>query len=137
MSIAVDSHAEQELIELDGRFHQWRQSRTTPRERIPRRLWDQAASLSTVLPISRVAKTLRLSPGELKKHRVARPGTVPEGPAQAPPGFVEVAETSPPCDRTVGAEVQLQRPDGTRMCIQYADSQAPLAALVRVFLEKP
>jgi hypothetical protein len=62
MSTPIDSHAEETLTELAGRFEHWRQSRTHGRARIPEDLWDQAVALSMVLPNARVAKRLRLSP---------------------------------------------------------------------------
>ena len=68
MLVSEDRQAENALHDLVARFEDWRQNRSTPYERIPQPLWEHAASLSTVLPLSRVAKALRLSHNELKKH---------------------------------------------------------------------
>jgi hypothetical protein len=68
MKTMTHAHAEHQLTQLAQRFDHWRQRRTTPRSRIPRPLWDQAISLTAVLPVSRVAKHLRLSTSDLKKH---------------------------------------------------------------------
>jgi hypothetical protein len=128
-------HAEDELTQLANRFAHWRQSRATRRARIPQALWDQAVSLTAVLPTSRVAKRLGLCPNDLKK----RCGAPPAAPApEALPtalSFVEVTAAS--SWLTTSAEVELHKPDGTRMRIAYHEPQPPLAALVRTFLETP
>ena len=64
MSTTQFSSAEQELAELSKRFAYWRATRASDQERIPQALWDEAIRVSTQLPNSHVAKTLRLSPGE-------------------------------------------------------------------------
>ena len=45
MTTLIAAHAEEALTELAGRFAHWRQSRATPRERLPQILWDQAVAL--------------------------------------------------------------------------------------------
>ncbi len=137
MSIVANSQAEQELTALAARFQQWRQTRATPHERIPEALWAQAASLSQVLPISRVAKTLRLSPSDLKKHCATCWEAVPAEPAPPEPSFVEITDPPPWLARPGGAEVEVERPDGARLRIHYRDSQLPVATWVRAFLEQP
>jgi len=44
MSLESLAQAEEGLTHLTHHFAQWRQSRTTPRGRIPKALWVQAAS---------------------------------------------------------------------------------------------
>jgi hypothetical protein len=55
-----------QLAQLAGQFEHWRQHRSHPSERIPQALWDQATALARVIPDSRVAKQLRLSPATSK-----------------------------------------------------------------------
>jgi hypothetical protein len=135
MSIVPYSHAEHELDQLANRFHHWRQNRTTPRARIPQPLWDHAVSLTTMLPISRVAKRLRLNGCDLKKRCTVGQARPSADVAPPPPGFVEV--TAARSWFTPGMEVDLQRADGTRMRIAYHEPQPPLVAVVRTFLETP
>ena len=66
-------HADHQLDQLAGQFEHWRQRCSHPSERIPQHLWDQAAALARVLPRSRVAQHLRLSPSDLNKHMATRP----------------------------------------------------------------
>ncbi len=134
MSRNGGSHAEHALTELAKRFQRWRHTRATARERIPLALWEQAAAVSRVLPLSQVAKTLRLSPGELKKRRTASLRTQPPAAAPAELGFVEITEPPPWLRLSRGPKVEITRPDGSRRQIHYHEPQPPLAALVRVFL---
>lgn len=67
------THAEEQLHHLARQFVQWRQSRTTPRGRIPQPLWAQAVALSHVLPLTRVAKQLGLGPQALRRRGGVKP----------------------------------------------------------------
>ena len=105
--------AEPVLADLAEQFAHWRQTRQA-HEPIPPRLWSQAVALTALLPYSPVAKRLRLSPTDLKKRCLARPGmdTAATPPAAA---FVEVTEVafgaapaSPPL------LIEIERPDGAR-----------------------
>src|SRR5712692_7506779 len=60
MKIGTPWHAEHQLDQLAGQFEHWRQTRPSPRSRIPQALWDQAVSLTQALSPSRVATQLRL-----------------------------------------------------------------------------
>jgi hypothetical protein len=71
MSLVSLAQAEEALTHLTHHFAQWRQSRTTPRGRIPKSLWAQAATLAQVLSCARVAKQLGLTPQALKRRRDA------------------------------------------------------------------
>jgi hypothetical protein len=121
--------AEEALTHLTHQFAQWRQSRTTPRGRIPPPLWAQAVTLAQVLPCTRVAKQLGLTPQALKRHReAARNALTPPPPF---PHFVEVAPTW----RMPTTEVEVQRPDGIRLRILYSDASPALVPLLQTFLE--
>lgn len=135
MLTSVDLTPEQELAELAERFAHWRQTRADRSERIPQSLWDQAVELSTVLAHCRVAKQLRLNPGELKKRLLASGRRTAEAATEAPSAFVELPALCP----AVGASpaplaVEFERADGARMRLQYP-AVAPLGVLVRAFLE--
>ena len=129
------SHVEDALNQLVNRFAHWRQSRATRRARIPQTLWDQAVALTAVLPTSRVAKCLGLCPNDLKKRCCAPPAAPTPEALPTALRFVEVTAAS--SWLATSAEVELHRPDGTRMRIAYHEPQPRLAALVRTFLETP
>ena len=135
MKPMTTSQAEDELTQLANRFAHWRQSRATRRARIPQVLWDQAVSLTAVLPTSRVAKRLGLCPNNLKKRCCAPPATPAPEALPTALSFVEVSAAS--SWLATSAEVELHKPDGTRMRIAYHEPQPSLAALVRTFLEAP
>jgi hypothetical protein len=126
-------HADQQLGQLADRFDQWCECRKTSRERIPQPLWEQAVSLTSVLPVSRVAKRLRLCISDLKKRCSNRSMTTSVQASTEAVSFVEV--TPPPSWLPASVNIDIQRLDGTRMHIAYQQQAAPLAALVRAFVE--
>jgi hypothetical protein len=131
MSLISPAQAEEALTHLTHQFAQWRQSRTTPRGRIPKPLWAQAITLAQALPCARVAKQLGLTPQTLKRRRDARSSTPALTPSFHPPHFVEVAAAW----RTPTTEVEVQRPDGTRFRITYSEAAPALVPLLQSFLE--
>ncbi len=138
MSTTQVSSAEQQLAELSQRFAHWRATRASDQERIPQALWDEAVVVSRQLPNSHVAKTLRLSPGELKRRRLAQQADAATETVAAGPEFVELTPVWPAATplNGAGAEVEFERPDGARLRIQYRQPQPPLVDLVRAFLEQ-
>lgn len=134
MNVKTPLHSDHQLDQLAGQFEHWRQNRSHSSERIPRGLWDQAAALAMVLPYSRVAKHLRLSPSDLKHHLLAQHQT--PTPILAPAlSFVEVPPAPEHPTLRPGTEIELQRADGARLRFASCESTLPLAALVRAFLE--
>jgi len=134
MKIETRLHAEHQLDQLAGHFEHWRQTRTRPRQRIPQELWDQAVALTTALPPSRVAKHLRLSAVDLKKHIAAHQESIEE-PHPTTLGFVEVPPVPSWQQHTPATQIELHRADGTRLHIHDRKATPPLAVLLRVFLE--
>jgi len=129
------THAEHERTQLAPQFDHWRRQRTTRAERIPHALWEQAVALATVLPLSRVAKRVRVSWSDLHTHWAAHHATTAVDASPAALRFVAVTAPSPWPFQPVGTEVARHRADGAclRMCAREAP--LPLAALVRIFLE--
>jgi hypothetical protein len=122
-----------QLDQLVGQFAHWRQHRSHPAERIPQALWDQAATLATVIPYSRVAKQLRLSPSDLKKQM----GT-PDLTCRVPAPTLNFIEVPPVAEAPVAASataIELERADGARLRLRSGNTTLALAALVRAFLE--
>lgn len=127
--------AEPALADLAEQFDQWRRSRATAQERIPQPLWDQAVVLTTVLARSQVAKRLHLSPTDLKRQCLARQGSLGVEVTSPGPGFIEM---TPPAFGTAAAPsatlIEVERPDGARLRLQYRDSAPSLAAVLGAFL---
>jgi hypothetical protein len=135
MKIESPLHAEHQLDQLAGQFEQWRQTRRHPGERFPQALWDQAVTLATTLPPSRVAKQLRLRLSDLKKQMATSHAAPPAVPAR-PLDFVEVPSApADPGQPTVAPQCELLRADGTRLCLPAPLSPLLLDALVRAFVE--
>ena len=123
-----------QLDQLAGQFDHWRRTRVHPGERIPQDLWDQAAALAQVMPYSRVAQHVRVSPSDLKKH-MAAPATASTAACPTTLPFVEVPP-APACSPAPPAlDLELERPDGMRLRLRCLSSTAPVAAVVQAFVE--
>jgi hypothetical protein len=127
-------HADHELDQLASRFAHWRQPRSHPSERIPQELWDQAAALARVMPYSRVAQHVRVSPSDLKKHMATSPTTRPATSAPLT-RFVEVPPPPSAPSAAPGMEIEVERPDGARLRLRCPTSTVPVPALVQAFVE--
>lgn len=129
----LSSH-DPELEQLADRFAHWRQCRATPKERIPASLWDQATALCHTRPPSRVAKHLGLCTSDLKKRYQARVSRTPlPTELEASVNFVEVSSATWPFSD--GVQLDIQRPDGTRLHLVAQEASLPLAGLIRAFME--
>lgn len=131
MFAPADSHAEAALQQLAAQFTHWRQSRRTPYgPRIPEALWTEAVRLVQVLPLTRVAKALHLKPYALKRR-----SGMDKIPATPPARDLPFVEVSLGAHRSATTEVEIQRPDGTRLRITYHDAAPALTPLLHTFLE--
>lgn len=137
MKTMTPAQAEHQLTHVADRFDHWRQTRTTPAEPIPQYLWEHAIALTTLFSITRVATRLRVSGGELKKRCAAYHAALAAPTSTAALSFVEVPAAPvwplPPA----AIEIELHRPDGTRLRIAAQELQLPLLAVVQAFLETP
>ena len=134
MKIETPWHAEHQLDQLAGQFEHWRQTRPSPRSRIPQELWDQAVSLTRALPPSRVAKQFRLGLTDLKKRMAIHHKATAAAPPTTP-GFAEVPPAPAWPQVTPATQIELHRADGARLYFHSSESTPPLVALVRSFLE--
>ena len=133
MKIDTPLHTDHQLDQLAGQFEHWRRTRSHPSERIPQRLWKQAAALARVLPYSRVAQHVRVSPSDLKKPW---PRRAPRSRPSPRPHDLSKCRLRPPgSPATQVMEIELERPDGARLRLRCPESTSPVAALVRAFLE--
>ena len=109
------------------RFDEWRATRITKRERIPGRLWEEAAGLAAKFGVSRTALALGVGYYDLKSRvETAVPAGV-SGPA-----FVELfpPAAKPEC------VVEFEDVRGTKMRIRLTGGAADVVALSRLFLER-
>jgi hypothetical protein len=134
MTTNTPLHADHQLDQLAGQFEHWRQRRSHPGERIPQHLWEQAAALARVLPYSRVAQHVRVSPSDLKKH-MATPHAATSAVSPTPPSFVEVPPVPVWLPTPQALEIVIERPDGVRLSMRCPEATSPVATLVRTFLE--
>jgi hypothetical protein len=137
MKTLTPAQAEHQLTQVADRFDHWRQTRTTSAEPIPPDLWEQAIALTAIVPITRVARRLRVSGGELKKRCAAHHAAPSTPVATAALDFVEVPAAPVWPRPTTTIEIELHRPDGTRLRITTHETQLSLLALVQTFLETP
>ena len=131
MAFLPSPQAEEHLRDVAQQFTQWRQTRANPRgSRIPEPLWAEAIALAAALPLLRVARALGLKPHALKRRR----GDVPSstGSRLLAPAFVEVSAAAEP---PATVEVEVVRPDGSRLRITYHGTTPVLAPLLQTFLE--
>lgn len=131
MSSLSPIQAEEALLHLTHQFAQWRQSRRTSRGRIPPELWAQAVALTATLSVTRVARQLGLTSHALQRRRAGGNGTPTPLPSPQGLHFVEVAAPW----RTPATEVEIHRPDGTRLRITYSDPAPALVPVLQTFLE--
>src|SRR5215510_3063090 len=128
MKTIPPAQAEHQLTSVANRFDEWRQTRTTRAALIPQHLWEQAIALTALFPLTRIARRLHVSGGELKKrcaaHHAAR-----SAPASTALGFVEVTSSPDGPEPTERIEIDLHRADGTRLRIHAHEPQPPLVAL--------
>ena len=134
MKTPTPLHPEHQLDQLAGQFAHWRQHRSHPGERIPPHLWDHAATLARVLPRSRVAQHLRLSPSDLNKP-MATPTDARAAASPTLPPFVAVPPPPSWPPATPAMEIELERADGARLRLRCPESTVPVVALVRAFVE--
>jgi hypothetical protein len=134
MKTIPPAQAEQHLTHVADCFDTWRQTRPSRATPIPHHLWEHAIALTALFPLTHVARRLRVSGGALKK-RCAAHHAAQSAPASTALGFVDVTATPVWPLPTAGTEIELQRPDGTRLRILIHEPQPPLVALVRTFLE--
>lgn len=127
--------AEPALADLAKQVEHWRQTHPAAPDQIPTRLWDQAVLLATLLPRAQVAQQLHLNPTDLQERCLARQKALLAEAASPYPGFVEVTAAgfeTPAAPQA--AVIEVERPDGIRLRLQYQDAP-PLATILRTFLE--
>ena len=91
-------------------------------------------ALTTVVAPSRVAKQLRLRLADLKKQ-IATRHAAPMAMPSTSLSFAEVPLPPTPSQPSVATRIELQRADGTQLCLPLPLSLPLLDTLVRAFVE--
>jgi hypothetical protein len=131
MTLHPTLQAEEHLRDVAQQFTQWRQTRANPRSsRIPEPLWAEAIALAAAMPLPRVARALGLKSHALKRR--CGDGLSATGSKPPAPAFVEVSAAAEP---PTTVEVEVVRPDGSRLRITYQNPTPALAPLLQTFLE--
>ena len=116
-----------QLTRARERFDRWRSGRKRRRERMPEKLWQQAAKLAKTYGVHRTAKALGLHHNRLKERVVGR----------QPSRAVEFVEVAPDVAPLIGGTVvEIERPGGAKLRIGLRGGEAlDVTALARGFLE--
>lgn len=143
----MEAHARDDLTlaHVRAEFDQWR-SRRSGRGRIPDRLCRLAVSLLDSFSTAVVCRKLRLSAGDLRKHRQALDAK-PAMPKTAVPAFVELrAVDLTPARPTRISDVEapalpiravIERGDGSRLALELAPTtSALLESVITMFLRR-
>jgi len=137
MQTTATTRAEHELAHLAQQFEHWRQHRSSSFGAFPKPLWEHAVALTVLLPLSQVAKQLRVRGTDLKKRCAAQQVAPSVDGTPARLHFVELPAPLAEPRPTPSAEVELHRADGVCLRMQYYEPQPALAGVVRAFLETP
>lgn len=119
-----------ELGQLQLRFEQWRQHKSTPGQRIPEPLWQAATELARQQGVSRIAQLLRLNYKTLKERANSQASLKP---VSRPEPFIELALPGP---APVLSLLEVVNRQGARLSLQLPPpSSQQLADLVAAFLK--
>ena len=128
------------LKEVASHFEEWRGHKKSRRERIPERLWSEAIGLLGEHPISQVAKNLRLSGTDLKKHQAAFLADAKASGEERAAIFVEVEPVVVGHASNVAVQpirLELERPNGLRLRIESGNSDDLLHVVERFMEDRP
>ena len=128
------------LEEVASHFEEWREHKTNRRERIPERLWSEAIGLLGEYSIAQVAKKLRLSGTDLKKHQAAYLSGAKGSGEHRLASFVEVESAVLGQASRLAVQpvrVELERPDGLRLRIESGNSDDLLQVVERFMENRP
>jgi len=109
------------IEQVTSHFQKWRNTRAR-RTRIPEPLWTEATSLHPSYPIANIVKALRLCRSDFEK-RLEHSGEV------TTTEFVSISLDQTAITSSVGATVELERGDGSRLRIQQVNDNALLSVI--------
>ena len=122
------------LEEVSAQLENWRKTKTSIREPIPKKLWQQAVELCQKHSVSCVAKTLHLTYTDLRK-RVYGPSISKRPINKKDPAFIEIKYQQP--FLTSEAIVEIEDKNGLKMRICFKGKpDFDIAGLVKAFQQK-
>ena len=129
-----NTHAPQlTLEETSARLDNWRKTKSSIREPIPPKLWQQAVELCQKHSVSIISNALRLSYTDLKE-RVYGPSVSKPATNKKDPAFIEIKYQQPLLASE--ATVEIEDKNGLKMRICFKGKpDADLLSLAKVFLE--
>ena len=122
------------LEEVSAQLGNWRKTKTSIREPIPQKLWQQAVELSKKHSVSIISNALRLSYMDLKE-RVYGPSISKPAINKKDPAFIEIKYQQP--FLTSEAIVEIEDKNGLKMKICFKGKpDLDLMNLAKAFLGK-
>ena len=122
------------LEEVSAQLENWRKTKTSIREPIPKKLWQQAAELCQKHSVSIISNALRLSYTDLKE-RVYGPSVSKPATNKKDPAFVEIKYPQP--FLVSEATVEIEDKNGLKMRICFKGKpDFDIAGLVKAFQQK-
>ena len=122
------------LEEVRGQFEDWRRTRSSRRDPIPRRLWKAAVKLADSYSINIVSKALRLNYSDLKDrvHQQSGADKVNTLPAA---GFIDLGCTQ----SHIESECNIEMQDATGLKLKISvrgNADFNLLQLAKAFIDK-
>lgn len=122
------------LEEVSAQLENWRKTKTSIREPIPQKLWQQAVVLCQKHSVSIISNALRLSYTDLKE-RVYGPSISKRPTNKKDPAFIEIKYRQP--FLASEATVEIEDKNGLKMRICFKGKpDFDIAGLVKAFQQK-
>ncbi len=112
-----------ELLEVKARLDAWRTQRKHIRQALPAELKNAILEISPRHSPSILRRVLKIDPWKLKRGLTVAPSTRVSARRSTTTAFFQLPDptitpTPPPSSRTINdCRLQLERPDGTRLCL--------------------
>lgn len=112
-----------ELLEMKARLDAWRAQRKHIRQALPTELKNAILDLSPRYSPSILRRVLKIDPWKLKRGLTTAPSSRVSARKKTTTAFFQlpaptITPTLPPSSRTSSdCRLQLERPDGTRLCL--------------------
>ena len=124
---------QQTLEEVSTHFKNWRQIKITPRDPIPKKLWQEAIDLTRKYPLSTISKELRLGYMDFKERINASIPQIKD--TEINPDFIEFKYEQP--FLLSEATVEIEDKNGLKMKICFKGKpDLDLMNLAKAFLGK-
>jgi hypothetical protein len=124
---------QQTLEEVSTHFKNWRQIKRTPRDPIPKKLWQEAIDIARKYPLSTISKELRLGYMDFKERINASIPQIKD--TEINPNFIEFKYEQP--FLLSEATVEIEDKNGSKMKVCFKGKpDFDLMNLAKAFLGK-